>query len=92
MDLRSLSVAEIVAQFGRNAQDTGYDSVQIALLTKRIQGLSHHFQVHKKDNASRRGLLKIVSQRKSLLKHLRDKNFDQFSELVKTLQIRTGSL
>jgi small subunit ribosomal protein S15 len=92
MELANLSKADITKKFGRNEEDTGSDAVQIALLTKRIQQLSDHFRAHKKDNASRRGLLMIVSQRKSLLRHLRKQDPKHFEEIANELSIRTGAL
>ena len=63
--------AKIVAEFGRNPQDTGYPEVQIALLSARIADLQPHFEAHKKDNHSRRGLLRLVAQRRKLLDYLK---------------------
>ena len=79
---------EIVTQFARTPGDTGSPEVQIALLSERITGLTAHMQVHKKDHHSRRGLLLLVSQRKSLLEYLRRKNEDGYRALIKRLGIR----
>lgn len=68
--------------------DTGSPEVQVALLTERINGLSEHFRTHKKDHHSRRGLLKIVSQRRRLLDYLRRKNPTRYQELIQRLGLR----
>ncbi len=70
-------------------KDTGSSSVQIALLTERINQLTEHFKDHKKDHHSRRGLLKMVSQRKKLLEYLKNQNLDIYNELTTKLKIRT---
>ncbi len=79
---------ELVSEFARKPGDTGSPEVQIALLSERITGLTAHMQVHKKDHHSRRGLLLLVSQRKSLLEYLRRKNEDGYRALIKRLGIR----
>ena len=79
---------EIVSEFARKPGDTGSPEVQIALLSERVTGLTAHMQVHKKDHHSRRGLLLLVSQRKSLLEYLRRKNEDGYRALIKRLGIR----
>lgn len=78
----------IVAEFGKNANDTGATAVQIALLTKRIEDLSGHFAAHKKDHASRRGLLKMVGDRRRLLRYLQKKDLDGYRSLIKKLGLR----
>jgi small subunit ribosomal protein S15 len=70
------------------ANDTGSPEVQIALLTERINGLTEHFKAHKKDNHSRRGLLKMVSQRRSLLDYLKDKDAKRYQAIIEKLGIR----
>ncbi len=79
---------ELVSEFARKPGDTGSPEVQVALLSERITGLTAHMQVHKKDHHSRRGLLLLVSQRKSLLEYLRRKNEDGYRALIKRLGIR----
>ena len=79
---------ELIAQYGRKAQDTGSPEVQIALLTERINHLTDHLRTHKKDHHSRRGLLMMVGKRKRLLSYLKDKNIDGYRELVKKLKLR----
>jgi small subunit ribosomal protein S15 len=68
--------------------DTGSSEVQVALLTERINGLSEHFKTHKKDHHSRRGLLKLVSQRRRLLNYLRRTNPDRYRALIQRLGLR----
>ena len=68
--------------------DTGSPQVQVALLSKRIDDLTEHFKTHKKDNHSRRGLLKMVSQRRSLLDYLKKTDIERYHEVVKRLGLR----
>ena len=68
--------------------DTGSPEVQVAILTKRIANLTEHFKTHKKDNHSRRGLLKMVSLRRKLLDYVREKDENRYKELIKRLEIR----
>ena len=68
--------------------DTGSPEVQVAILTKRIVNLTEHFKTHKKDNHSRRGLLKMVSLRRKLLDYVREKDENRYKELIKRLEIR----
>ena len=88
MDLSELEKEEIVEQFRRHENDTGSPEVQIALLTSRIQQLTTHLQQHRKDHHSRRGLLKMVGQRRRLLRYLRNEDISRYRELVKTLGLR----
>jgi len=80
--------AKIVAEFQRAKGDTGSSEVQIALLTERINDLTGHFKEHKKDHHSRRGLLRMVSQRRKLLDYLKGKNLDSYRALIKQLGLR----
>jgi small subunit ribosomal protein S15 len=79
---------ELIGTFKRGEQDTGSPEVQIALLTARINDLTDHFKAHKKDHASRRGLLMMVSKRSSLLKYLRLKNRKSYLDVIGRLGIR----
>jgi small subunit ribosomal protein S15 len=79
---------EIIGAFGRAEVDTGSPEVQIALLTARINDLTDHFKAHKKDHASRRGLLMMVSKRSSLLKYLRLTDRKSYLEVINRLGIR----
>ena len=79
---------KIVGDFRAHEADTGSAPVQIALLSRRINELTDHFKTHKKDNHSRRGLLKMVSQRRSLLDYLKRTNITQYHEVVGRLGLR----
>lgn len=78
----------IIEKFKTHATDTGSPEVQIALLTERITDLTEHFKVHSKDHHSRRGLLKLVGQRRSLLKYLQKKDITKYRTLIQELGIR----
>jgi small subunit ribosomal protein S15 len=80
--------AELVKEFATNAGDTGSPEVQVAVLTERIKNLTEHFKGHKKDNHSRRGLLKMVSQRRRLLDYTRAKDEERYKSLITRLGIR----
>jgi small subunit ribosomal protein S15 len=87
----SLSVEQksgVVAQYQRNANDTGSPEVQIALLSTRINGLGGHFTAHKADHASRRGLLKMVNQRRKLLDYLKSTAPERYQDVVARLGLR----
>lgn len=79
---------EIINRFKINEKDTGSSEVQIALLSNRIQYLTDHFKVHKKDHHSRRGLLKLVGQRRRLLNYLKKKDAEKYLSIIKELGIR----
>lgn len=79
---------EIIEKFKRHEGDTGSPEVQIALLTERITYLTEHFQTHKKDHHSRRGLLKMVGQRRRLLDYLIKQDIDRYRGIIKELGIR----
>ncbi len=79
---------EIVKQFGENEKDTGKTEVQIAILTAEIKDLTEHMKVNKKDKHSKLGLYKKVSKRNSLLKYLKEQDFDRYSALIKKLGLR----
>lgn len=79
---------EIVKQFGKNEKDSGKSEVQIALLTKRINDLTDHFNTHKKDHHSRRGLLMMVGKRRRLLDYLANKDISRYRAIIKKLNIR----
>lgn len=88
MTLTKEKKQELISQFRRFEGDTGSPEVQIAILTGRINYLTEHFKTHKKDFSSRRGLLKLVSQRRKLLDYLKDHNFQSYKELINRLGIR----
>jgi small subunit ribosomal protein S15 len=79
---------ELIEQYRVHTSDTGSPEVQVALLTERINQLTEHFKTHKKDHHSRRGLLMLVSQRKSLLEYLRRKDEERYKNLIKRLGLR----
>ncbi|TPV95553.1 MAG: 30S ribosomal protein S15 [Myxococcales bacterium FL481] len=88
MSLSTDRKAEIVGKFQKQAGDTGSAEVQVALLTARINHLTDHFRTHAKDHHSRRGLLKLVGQRRRLLDYLRAKSVDRYRTLISELNIR----
>jgi small subunit ribosomal protein S15 len=79
---------ELIGQFQLHTSDTGSPEVQIALLSARIEYLTEHFKVHKKDHHSRRGLLKLVGQRRRLLDYLKRQEFDRYKSVIDRLGIR----
>ncbi len=88
MPLKKDQKVEIVKEFGSSEKDTGSTEVQIALLTTRILELTEHFKIHKKDHAGRRGLLKLVGQRRRLLKYLKKTNLEGYRAILKKLNLR----
>ena len=88
MTLRSEHKSEIVATYRRNPTDTGSPEVQVALLSARIEQLTGHFSDHKKDHHSRRGLLKLVGQRRRLLQYLKQKDIAKYRAIIQELGIR----
>ena len=79
---------EIIEKYGRSEGDTGSPEVQVALLTARINDLNEHFKVHPKDHHSRRGLLKMVGQRRNLLAYLKSKDIERYRKLIEELGLR----
>jgi len=88
MTMNITQKAEIVKANARGAADTGSPEVQVALLTARINELTPHFKTHAKDHHGRRGLLKMVNQRKSLLSYLKRKDADRYTSLIQKLGLR----
>jgi small subunit ribosomal protein S15 len=88
MTLKTAQKSEIITQYGRNPTDTGSPEVQVALLSARINQLSDHFAGHEKDHHSRRGLLKMVNQRRKLLDYLKQKDQGRYQELIGRLGLR----
>ena len=88
MALAKEAKIEIIGQYKTHSTDTGSPEVQVALLTRRINSLTEHFKSHAKDNHSRRGLLKLVSQRRRLLDYLRKKDADRYREVISRLGLR----
>ncbi|MDA7948025.1 MAG: 30S ribosomal protein S15 [Hyphomicrobiaceae bacterium] len=79
---------ELIDEYATNKGDTGSPEVQVAILTERIANLTEHFKTHKKDNHSRRGLLKLVSQRRRLLDYVKTKDEERYKKLISSLGIR----
>ena len=88
MSLTNEEKQEIIQKFGQSANDSGRAEVQIALLTKRINQLTEHFGEHKKDHASRRGLMQMVGKRRRLLDYLIRKDIARYRAIIKELNIR----
>ncbi|SPH24147.1 30S ribosomal protein S15 [Defluviimonas aquaemixtae] len=88
MSITAEDKARVIKEFGTKDGDTGSPEVQVAILTSRIATLTDHFKSHAKDNHSRRGLLKLVAQRRKLLDYLRGKDEARYQDLIKRLSIR----
>ena len=88
MSITAERKAELIKEYGTKDGDTGSPEVQVAILTERITNLTEHFKGHKKDNHSRRGLLALVSQRRSLLDYLKRKDEGRYTTLIGALGIR----
>ena len=84
----SIDSQAIIKEYQKDASDTGSADVQIALLTARIRHLTEHFKTHKKDHHSRRGLLRLVSQRKKLLSYVKSNNINSYANLISRLGLR----
>ena len=84
----SIDTQAIIKEYQKDASDTGSADVQIALLTARIRHLTEHFKTHKKDHHSRRGLLRLVSQRKKLLSYVKSNDISSYAELISRLGLR----
>ena len=79
--------AELMREFGKNEQDSGSAEVQVAILSERIRNLTE-LKVHKKDNHTRRGLMMLIGKRRGMLKYIKNRNIDEYRELIKKLGIR----
>lgn len=88
MSITAEKKSELMKEFATHEGDTGSPEVQIAILSSRIATLTEHFKTHKKDNHSRRGLLKLVALRRKLLDYARGKSEDRYQELIKRLGLR----
>ena len=88
MSITAERKSALIADHARTEGDTGSAEVQVAILSERISNLTEHFKTHKKDNHSRRGLLKMVSQRRSLLDHLRKSDEGRYQTLIERLGLR----
>ena len=88
MSITAERKAELIKEYATKEGDTGSADVQVAILTERITNLTEHFKTHKKDNHGRRGLLKLVSQRRSLLDYLKKTDQGRYQDLIKRLGLR----
>lgn len=88
MTIQAVEKSKIIGDFQRATRDTGSPEVQVALLTARINGLTGHFKEHVKDHHSRRGLLRMVSQRRKMLDYLKSRNADSYRALIERLGLR----
>jgi small subunit ribosomal protein S15 len=88
MSITTARKAEVIKSYAKKSGDTGSPEVQVALLSERINNLTEHFKSHVKDNHSRRGLLKLVSQRRQILDYLNRTNEERYKELIERLGIR----
>ena len=88
MALATEEKSKVIEQYQLGTSDTGSPEIQIALLSKRIEFLSEHFNIHKKDHHSRHGLLKMVNTRRKLLDYLKKKNIDRYQSLISSLGLR----
>ena len=80
--------AELIKEYGKGEGDSGSAEVQVAILTERIRNLTEHLKVHKKDNHTRRGLMKLIGRRRGLLKYIKSRDINEYRALVKKLGIR----
>ncbi len=88
MSIDKNKTIEIIKDYGGSEIDSGSADVQVAILTERIKNLTEHLKLHKKDFGSRRGLLSMVGQRRNLLKYIKSKNEDRYTNLIKKLGLR----
>ena len=88
MALNQQKKAEVIGEYQQSSGDTGSPEVQVALLTANITDLSEHFKIHKKDNHSRQGLLRMVNHRRKLLDYLKSKDLSRYRELISRLGLR----
>ncbi len=88
MSIAAERKSELIGEYATNKGDTGSPEVQVAILTERITNLTEHFKTHEKDNHSRRGLLKMVSQRRRLLDYVKAQDEERYKKLITSLGIR----
>lgn len=81
-------VEELIKEFGKGNADSGSAEVQVAILTERIRNLTEHLKTHKKDNHTRLGLMKLIGKRRGLLKYIKNKDINEYRDLIKKLGIR----
>lgn len=88
MTINLKSKQEVIKKYGANEKDTGATAVQVAMLTAKISELTEHLKINQKDFATKRGLLMMVGKRKRLLSYLKNRNIDEYRDLIKKLKIR----
>ena len=88
MSITKAKKTTVIEEHKIHAKDTGSPDVQIAILTERVNNLTEHFKLHKKDHSSRRGLLKLVSKRRRLLDYLKKRDYDKYQKLIEKLKLR----
>ncbi len=88
LSITSERVSDLTKEFGKNENDSGAVEVQVAILSERIKNLTEHLKVHKHDNHTRRGLMKLIGKRRGLLKYIKNRNIDEYRELISKLGIR----
>lgn len=88
LSISNEKVAELIKEYGKNDKDSGAPEVQVAILTERIKNLTAHLKVHKGDNHTRRGLMKLIGKRRGLLKYIKNRNIDEYRQLIAKLGIR----
>jgi len=88
MSITEENTAELVETYGKNIKDSGSSAVQVAILTERINRITEHLKINKKDHSGRRGLLKMVSLRRRLLDYIKKHSFNDYQELIQKLGIR----
>lgn len=81
-------VAELTKEFGKNEKDSGAPEVQVAILSERIKNLTEHLKIHKHDNHTRRGLMKLIGKRRGLLKYIKNRDIEDYRSLIAKLGIR----
>ena len=86
--MRKEEKTAIIEQYATHAGDTGSPEVQVAILSERIRNLTEHLKSHKKDNHTRRGLMKLIGKRRGLLKHIKERDIEEYRALIKKLGIR----
>ncbi len=88
MSVKNENKKNIIRKYATKTNDTGSPEVQVAILTDKISSLTEHFKIHKKDNHSRRGLLRMVSRRRKLLDYVKSKDIERYKKLIESLGIR----
>ena len=82
------TVKALIAEYGKGEGDSGSAEVQVAILSERIRNLTEHLKTHKKDNHTRRGLMMLIGKRRGMLKYIKERNIEEYRELIKKLGIR----